>query len=390
MILDIIYIDKNINNRKWEKDMLKKKILKTVIAIAIAMPLTTQLAFAHSGRTDSSGGHKDNKNASGLGFYHYHCGGHPAHLHNGGVCPYSGTSSSSGGSSSSSSNSNSNTSSQQSVIAAKKKEATDSGYNSGYEAGCNGHVFNDTNSSSYSTEYKSGYKNGYEKGKSELESNINNAYNQGYEVGYKCESENNTHTLQAVKDSYSKGYNEGKRVYIEENTNNYIKYGEEDANNFAMRTFEDNVFSELKTSYTNAYNKKTEELKKAAYDEGYVQALKSIDLDSSRFKNEEEVNSCNEGYSVGLADLDNEKTAAYEAGHSNMDYVVPERFSVAQEVVMASYNEGVEEFEIEKDKQSKAIAGTMVLLAGGAGATIFIRKKKKANKVNSNKENIGL
>ena len=44
---------------------------------------------AHSGRTDSSGGHHDNKNVSGLGSYHYHCGGHPAHLHDGGVCPYS-------------------------------------------------------------------------------------------------------------------------------------------------------------------------------------------------------------------------------------------------------------------------------------------------------------
>lgn len=44
---------------------------------------------AHSGRTDSNGGHKDNKNKSGLGSYHYHCGGHPAHLHENGVCPYS-------------------------------------------------------------------------------------------------------------------------------------------------------------------------------------------------------------------------------------------------------------------------------------------------------------
>ena len=44
---------------------------------------------AHSGRTDASGGHHDNKNVSGLGSYHYHCGGHPAHLHNDGICPYS-------------------------------------------------------------------------------------------------------------------------------------------------------------------------------------------------------------------------------------------------------------------------------------------------------------
>ena len=37
--------------------------------------------------TDGSGGHKDNQNASGLGYYHYHHGMGP-HLHPGGVCPY--------------------------------------------------------------------------------------------------------------------------------------------------------------------------------------------------------------------------------------------------------------------------------------------------------------
>lgn len=47
----------------------------------------TATAFAHGGRTDSSGGHKDNKNASGLGAYHYHHG-YEAHLHDGNVCPY--------------------------------------------------------------------------------------------------------------------------------------------------------------------------------------------------------------------------------------------------------------------------------------------------------------
>lgn len=48
---------------------------------------------AHSGRTDASGGHHDYKNKSGLGSYHYHCGGNPPHLHDNGVCPYSSNSS---------------------------------------------------------------------------------------------------------------------------------------------------------------------------------------------------------------------------------------------------------------------------------------------------------
>lgn len=75
----------------------------TVFEYSGVLPLRT--AEAHSGRTDAQGGHHDYKNASGLGSYHYHCGGHPAHLHPNGVCPYSGSASGSGSSSGSSSSS---------------------------------------------------------------------------------------------------------------------------------------------------------------------------------------------------------------------------------------------------------------------------------------------
>ena len=59
---------------------MKKRIfaILTICMVIISLSLS---AFAHGGRTDSSGGHKDNKNKSGLGGYHYHCGGYPAHLH---------------------------------------------------------------------------------------------------------------------------------------------------------------------------------------------------------------------------------------------------------------------------------------------------------------------
>lgn len=64
---------------------MRTRVLCVLLTILIAsFPI---LALAHSGRTDASGGHKDNKNASGLGSYHYHHG-YPAHLHPNGVCPY--------------------------------------------------------------------------------------------------------------------------------------------------------------------------------------------------------------------------------------------------------------------------------------------------------------
>lgn len=73
------------------------KLLTTVLlaAAVTASPVvsafenpTVITALAHGGKTDSKGGHKDNKNKSGLGTYHYHCDGYSAHLHSDGVCPY--------------------------------------------------------------------------------------------------------------------------------------------------------------------------------------------------------------------------------------------------------------------------------------------------------------
>lgn len=65
------------------------RVIRRVMALCLIIMLAIcGSASAHSGRTDSRGGHKDNKNKSGLGSYHYHCNGKPAHLHSGGVCPY--------------------------------------------------------------------------------------------------------------------------------------------------------------------------------------------------------------------------------------------------------------------------------------------------------------
>lgn len=66
---------------------MKCKFLITSIFVFLIFSLSLT-CLGHSGRTDSNGGHKDNKNVSGLGSYHYHCGGYPAHLHSNGVCPY--------------------------------------------------------------------------------------------------------------------------------------------------------------------------------------------------------------------------------------------------------------------------------------------------------------
>ncbi len=101
----------------------KGKIISIIVIILSIITIGLN-SYAHSGRTDAYGGHKDNKNKSGLGSYHYHCGGHPAHLHKNGVCPYSSnksTTSSNKNSSSKSNNSQTSSSSKSSSSSANKE-----------------------------------------------------------------------------------------------------------------------------------------------------------------------------------------------------------------------------------------------------------------------------
>lgn len=66
------------------------RILAVFLIVFMVLPLSLS---AHSGRTDSSGGHHDYENVSGLGTYHYHHGYGP-HLHPNGICPYDNSTSS--------------------------------------------------------------------------------------------------------------------------------------------------------------------------------------------------------------------------------------------------------------------------------------------------------
>ena len=99
-----------------------KKVI-SILLIILTISLTNVSVYAHQGRTDAQGGHRDNKNKSGLGYYHYHCGNHPAHLHPNGVCPYSSNSSESKSENSSSTSSGTKTTSTAlSTIEVKKEK----------------------------------------------------------------------------------------------------------------------------------------------------------------------------------------------------------------------------------------------------------------------------
>ena len=90
-----------------------KKQLRYAGCILLTILLCITFAIAHSGRTDSHGGHYDSFTEE----YHYHHG-YPAHQHENGICPYSFDDKTSH--SSASSSSNKSTSKGSSDVAAKR------------------------------------------------------------------------------------------------------------------------------------------------------------------------------------------------------------------------------------------------------------------------------
>ena len=142
--------------------MRNKKILIVSILVIILCILYIFNAFAHSGRTDSSGGHWNRSN----GTYHYHCGGYPAHSHSGGVCPYKKPKTYS------SSTSNSSKSQTKAALDKVNKEfdlkgneyydGYKEGYNKGHSAGY-GKGYGEAKEKWYRYGYDDGYKEGLDK-----------------------------------------------------------------------------------------------------------------------------------------------------------------------------------------------------------------------------------
>lgn len=248
---------------------MKRKNLKLITLTAMLILLSNPLSsFAHSGRTDSNGGHRDNNNVSGLGSYHYHHG-MEAHLHPNGVCPYS----------SNSTTSNNSTSANEEK-AYKEQLEKDTGYDQGYNDALSE---KSNNPSSSNSNYVEGYSLGYSKGvqalNDEKDSVKETAKNTGYNDGYsgndnKSSSYSGKH-IEIYKDQYNLSYKEGLNKRTEEITTikaNAAALGLDDGYNKINRE---------KFDCTENYMNVFLESYKASYNEG----LKNLDADILKYSN---------------------------------------------------------------------------------------------------------
>lgn len=255
---------------------LKNLISFILIAVFLGNPIN---ANAHNGRTDSNGGHKDNKNVSGLGYYHYHCGGYPAHLHNNGICPYNSSSSNS------STSSSSNADAEAKRIENAKNEERTKGYNQGYEDGYNEKT---SNSSSYQSSYQSNFDEGY---------------NEGFKNGRKTVEDEKAEIFElATNNGNNDGYS-GLENQSESYNGKHIDY--------------------YKTNYNTAYSasliKRNDEIL-SAKNSAFIVTLKGENLNEADYPTEHSKEAMKTGYTLATSLLKNYITDAPILGQSLKDF----------------------------------------------------------------------
>lgn len=346
--------------------MMKKKI-RGIILIMLLICSQSLITDAHSGRTDGSGGHRDNKNKSGLGSYHYHCGGYPAHLHTNG-CPYKG-----GGSTTSKPNSGSSSSSRKNQVYAAsvtKKDIREKGSKIGYKDGYDLKDYNaNSYSGTYSVEYEEAYEESFEKGKEKILKEKEEAEEQGYKDGLE-NNYNNKFSKEVLFDAYKESYEDGKEKYIENKKIEYTKLAEEDCiANKTDRSFEnvDKIFVE---TYKEAYEQKHKEIKSEEYNnKGYKDGIKNKFDEQIE---EDYKSNYEEGFNKGKEERKNILDIAYGQGYDGKDLEIDDKYNTIKSEIESAYQLG------KKDSTKKMVMSAgAVGIVGISGVGIYRKIKSK-------------
>lgn len=349
-----------------------KKYAMITLILIVSM---SSFSNAHSGRTDASGGHRDNKNKSGLGNYHYHCGGHPAHLHTNG-CPHKNSNSVTNTTTSASQSSTSSSKTTQISIENDKKKARTSGYSQGYKDGYNNDALDTSSySGSYNEEYNERYKNGYDQGRKKLDEEVETVKQSGYNIGMAGSLLNNTYTNKILSEAYEEGYKKGFSEYKEAKIEEYTLKGKNDSyEDRDMIKFPDDTEEEFKNAYIQSYNNIQEELRNKYYVLGFSSAIKGEKYKSIDEDNKKYIGWFKNGYDSGISSLEEELEKAYDLGYEGEDLDISEDMDLAKDVINESYVKGVSDKKHETNSGMFGLGGI-----AGIGGLIYYRKRKKSN-----------
>lgn len=408
-----------INIKTGEK-MSKKVTFFTILFLLVF----STISYAHSGRTDSSGGHNCSPKSQAKGL----CSGY--HYHNGG-------STSSGSSSSSVSRPAvrndkdcSDFATYDEVVAywnAKGYSATydpenldgwgngqvddgipceaPSGYdktkinhspeqkqfkqdqadtangeNQGYQQGLkDGYAeasasdSTSNGSEAFQTGYSTGYSKGYDEGKRKIDTEKTLATNAGYALGQKQD-------VLSIPDAYSKhpglkeSFESGFNKAIDERIEEYRNLGYVDGKKDSHTPPKD-INEMFVHAYQEGYDEAQELLEKEYREKGYAAAFTMLEMKEPELSNEKFKKWYIEGFQSNK-EIEDIQEAAYSLGEKGEEYSIPSKFKKGEVIFKHYYEQGYQQYE-EQQKQNKAAAagGIGIAALSWFGRRLYVAKK---------------
>ncbi|MBU8919299.1 YHYH domain-containing protein [Bacillus sp. FJAT-29953] len=403
---------------------MRKKIILLTLSFIF---LFGSFVSAHSGRTDSNGGHNCSEKSKAKGL----CTGY--HYHNGGGSSSTGSSSGSG-----SVNINDkdcsdfasydevvaywnskgysatydpenldgwgngkvddgipceapsgydltkiNNSPQQNQYQQDQKDMAN-GEQQGYQQGVNDgyqELANNSAASSGSEAFKNGYATGYNKGFEEGNQKITlekeNARNAGYSLGQKQDNIEipalySSHT--GLKSAFEDGFNKAVNERVEQKKQEYSVLGYDDGKKDVHSTPQDVEEIYIK-AYEDGYKKAQQELKDEYIKQGYEAAFTMISYKKPNLTNDKFVQWYKEGFASNK-EVQKIKEAALSLGKNGEDLKIPTSSSKGEKIFKYYYQKGLKEYEEKQSTNQKAAAGGLgIVTLAWLGRRFFVAKK---------------
>ncbi|MGM7719179.1 YHYH domain-containing protein [Metabacillus sp. Hm71] len=401
----------------------------TILLVLLSSFLIQNFAEAHSGRTDSSGGHNCSEKSQAKGLctgYHYHNGGEE-------------TSSSS---SSSTSNTPATTQSwdkdcsdfstyedvveywnskgysktndpekldgwgnavddgipceapsgydtskingsdaQLAKVAAEKDRAKggSEGYAAGLTDGSNGNEenVNVTGSDAYVASYKVSYQKGYKEGILKFESEKKKANEAGQKLGSKQDKiiiPENYQENEQLKTAFEQGFNKAVSFREEAEKKEYENKGYNDGKKDINNDPKDIKDIYIK-AYQSGFEKGQNELKESYIKKGYEAAYTMLEYKAPEYENEKYIEWYKEGFESNK-EIKSIQESAYNQGLSGEKYTIPKSYLKSEVIYKHFYEQGYENYEEEKKEDTATTLGGLgFIIVGWLVRRFYVAKK---------------
>ena len=261
-----------------------------------------------------------------------------------------------------------------------KKEGNTQGYSKGLKDGYAEVAENSEiseKSEGFKQGYTSGYNKGYTEGKTKIETEKENATNEGYTLGKEQDNivvPDIYASNESLKVLFEASFNKAVTDRIEAKKKKYLELGYEDGKKdiSSPPTENEEIYID---SYKEGYEQGQKELKDTYLKEGYEAAFTMIEYEKPVLENEKYITWYKEGYESNTI-VDSIEELAFNQGIEGEEMVISADHKKGETIFKYYYQLGYQEYEKQVEQTQKTVAGGLgTVVLAWLGRRFYVVKK---------------